>query len=226
MIENIWSTWRYVVHWKKISIFKAGLSFPFLIPFSYPPHLESRRRVPKHLHLEVSHRTFCSLPNIISLPTISAWSQAAWAGIAISREHWNTVEGSPPIQKAFRFINQLRWGKKSWSRDREIDWFLSIHHLRFYFFFITITKKKIMWSNFFICPCKLFFMLPSNCIPNKVTQFIVNKHIYFLCNIKHIYRGRYLNTVSLPESSQTFFFHFQYLHGISKCSQRTHRNTL
>lgn len=63
-----------------------------------------------------------------------------------------------------------------------------------------------MWSNFFICPCKLFFMLPSNCIPNKVTQFIVNKHIYFLCNIKHIYRGRYLNTVSLPESSQTFFF--------------------
>lgn len=49
-------------------------------------------------------------------------------------------------------------------------------------------------------------MLPSNCFSNKETQFIVNKHIYFLCNIKHIYRGRYLYTVSLPKRVHRHFF--------------------
>lgn len=49
-------------------------------------------------------------------------------------------------------------------------------------------------------------MLPSNYFPNKETQVIVNKHIYFLCNIKHIYRGRYLYRESLPKRVHKHFF--------------------
>lgn len=65
-----------------------------------------------HLHLEVLHCTFCSLQNILSLHAISTWSPIVWTGVMTARGHGNTVEGSSPIKKAFRFINQQRQRKK------------------------------------------------------------------------------------------------------------------
>lgn len=116
-----------------------------------------------HLHLEVSHCTFCSLQNILSLHAISTWSPIVWTGVMTARGHGNTVEGSSPIKKAFRFINQQRQGKKI-TKSRY--WLIPINSSPWIFFPFWLPKKKMFrGSNFFICLCNVFFDASLELLP-------------------------------------------------------------
>lgn len=103
---------------KIIHFLKRGDFSPFLMPLccprkppAYPAH---PTHVPDQIIYTWKFRTALSVYYEILFHCVRFRLPRRPPGLALGlREDGKTVEGSPPIKQAFRFINQLRQGEKN-----------------------------------------------------------------------------------------------------------------